>query len=138
VLLHGIGRIDYGDAMSEISDIAEQRDRGGRFVIGGKAGPGRPKGARSRLSEAFISDLHTVWEEAGITALRVCAAERPNEFCRLVALLMPRDLNLSIGLDGASFARTFEQAVALLGNEPPRHRPRLPNDPRLIEHGRQR
>jgi hypothetical protein len=123
--------------MSDTADIAEQRDRGGRFVIGGKAGPGRPRGARSRLSEAFIQDVHTVWEETGIQALRACAAEKPNEFCRVVALLMPRDVRIDLAGDAASFARTFEEAVRLLGNavEPLRERrPLRTITPKVIEH----
>jgi hypothetical protein len=123
--------------MSETADIAEQRDRGGRFVNGGKAGPGRPKGARSRLSEAFIQDVHTVWEETGIQALRACAAEKPSEFCRIVGLLMPRDVNLTVGIDPAAFADRFRNALELLGNPAPPTRLRKPlrgQPPMIIEH----
>jgi hypothetical protein len=119
-----------------MSDIATQSDRDerGRYKTG-NIGGGRPRGARSKLSEAFIADVHTVWEEAGIEALRACAAEKPSEFCRIIGLLMPRDINLSVGLDAASFARTFQDALALLGNEAPRQiRKPLPGQPKVIEH----
>jgi hypothetical protein len=119
------------------TDRDSKRDRGGRFVNGGKAGPGRPRGARSRLSEAFILDLHTVWEETGIKALRTCAAEKPSEFCRIVALLMPRDLNLSVSVDPVDFAARFRSAIEMLGNNPapPRLRKSLPGQrPVIVEH----
>src|ERR1700693_1070956 len=95
------------------------RSRGGRFVKGGIAGPGRPKGARSRLGEAFIEDLRDAWEKRGIKALEQCATKKPAEFVRIVASLMPRDINLSVGLDAGAFVDKFRQGVALLGNEPP-------------------
>jgi hypothetical protein len=37
-----------------------------------------------------------------------------------MASLMPKDLNLTIGVDGASFAAKFQSACEMLGNpEPP-------------------
>jgi hypothetical protein len=88
----------YVAAMSETNLTVEKQRPAHLFKPGQSGNPrGRPVGARSRLSSSFIADLHTVWEETGIEALRTCAAEKPNEFCRIVALLMPRDVNLSIG-----------------------------------------
>jgi hypothetical protein len=130
-------RAMYGADMSEIADSVDHRDRGGRFVIGGKAGPGRPKGARSKFSEQFIHDLASAWSELGEEVLQRVAREEPSAFLRTCALLMPRDVSLSVGLDAASFARTFQDAVRLLGNEVPPRRPPLPNQ-KVIEHGRHR
>jgi hypothetical protein len=112
-------------SMNEITDIAE-RDRGGRFVNGGKPGPGRPTGSRNRLSEAFLQDLHQVWEKYGVQALEKCAVEDAPAFCRLLGSLLPRDLNLSISVDAADFAERFKSACEMLGNEPPPPRPRRP------------
>jgi hypothetical protein len=122
--------------MSRMSET--QTDRGGRFVIGGKAGPGRPRGARSKFSEQFIHDLASAWSELGEEALQRVAHEEPAQFLRCCVMLMPKDITLSVELDVASFARTFEDAVRLLGNEPSRHRPPLPGQPKatkVIEHG---
>jgi hypothetical protein len=106
--------------MSETAVASEQRDRGGRFVIGGKPGPGRPPGARSKLGEAFLEDLRDAWNEHGKEALRRCATEDPSQFCRIIANLLPRDIdiNLAATVDAASFAERFRTAVGLLGNEP--------------------
>jgi hypothetical protein len=119
--------------MSETLDTAEQRNRGGRFVIGGKAGPGRPKGARSKLSEAFLADLHEVWEKRGMKALEQCATKKPAEFCRIVAGLMPSDINLNLSINAADFAAKFRTACELLGNPEP---PRLRRPLRVIEHAK--
>jgi hypothetical protein len=107
------------------ADRDEQRDRGGRFVNGGKAGPGRPRGSRSKLSEDFLQDLHAAWNAHGIQALERCAMEEPSQFCKLIANLLPRDVNLNLtpDLDVADFAARFRNAVSLLGNAPPRSKP---------------
>jgi hypothetical protein len=122
--------------MRETVDIAEQRDRGGRFVNGGKPGPGRPKGARSKLGEAFLEDLRDAWNEHGATALARCAQEEPGQFVRVVASLMPKDINLNVAVDATTFADRFRTALELLGIEPAPPRPHhpLPGQPRMIEH----
>jgi len=118
---------DHGDRQ----DHDEHRDRGGRFVKGGIPGPGRPRGARSKLSEAFLQDLHTVWEARGLKALEQCATKRPAEFCRIIAGLLPHDVRIDVAIDAAGFAERYKSAVELLGNpEPPRPRRSL----RVIEH----
>jgi hypothetical protein len=65
----------------------------GRFGPGNVANPkGRPKGARSRLSEAFFQDLAEVWEAKGMEAMIKTAAEEPATFVRVVASLMPKQV----------------------------------------------
>jgi hypothetical protein len=120
-------------------ETTSQKQVSTRFKPGVSGNPaGRPKGTRHKLNEAFIADMSVVWEERGIEALRTCAMEKPSEFCRIVALLMPRDLNLSVALDPTNFASKLQQASQLLGIElnPPRPpRKPLPGQPRhLIEH----
>jgi hypothetical protein len=106
--------------MSETTIIdppsVKEKDRGGRFVNGGKPGPGRPVGSRSKLGEAFLEDLRDAWNEHGATALAKCAVTEPAAFCKIVASLMPRDVNLNIGVDAAAFVEKFRTAQALLGN----------------------
>jgi Family of unknown function (DUF5681) len=80
---------------------------------------GRPRGSRSRLSESFLSDFHTVWEEEGIQAIRRCARNDPSTFVRVAASLLPHDINLNVGVNAETFVANFRQAVSLLGNEPP-------------------
>lgn len=107
--------------MSETNDISE-RDRGGRFQTGHKAaGPGRPVGARSRLGTAFLEDLAETWHTHGASALRRCAVEDPSQFCRIVAGLLPRHVDLAIehSVDVVGILQTFRQAVSTLQSDRP-------------------
>ena len=103
-----------------IDNIDTERDRGGRFVIGGKPGPGRPRGARSKFGEAFLEDLLATWNEHGIEALKRCATEDPSQFVRVCASLMPRDLNINTTITAHGVLENFRAAVQALGNSPPK------------------
>jgi hypothetical protein len=106
--------------MSETAVASGRDGKTGQFVTGSNGGPGRKPGSRNRLGEAFIADLKTVWEEDGIDALRRCARDDATGFCRIIAGLMPRsvDLNMTAAVDAVSFAERFRAACAMLGNEP--------------------
>jgi len=90
---------------------------------------GRPRGSRNRLADAFITDLRDCWEAHGRVALERVARDEPATLLKVVASLMPRDIdiNLTTTVDSASFAEKFRAAVALLGNAP---EPRM----KTIEH----
>jgi Family of unknown function (DUF5681) len=105
------------------------------FAPGTSGNPnGRPRGARSKFSELFISDLHTVWETHGLAALEKCAVDEPGQFLRVCAMLMPRDISVTFGVNPAEFVKTFRDARAALGNEPPPPRLRRPLPGRVIDH----
>lgn len=57
---------------------------------------GRPKGSRSKLGEAFLSDLLTAWDQRGVDAINCVIGEKPEQFLKVVASLMPRDLNIKV------------------------------------------
>src|ERR1700756_4369566 len=104
-------------------DIIEpERDRQGRFLTGGKAGPGRPKGSRNKLAENFVADLRDCWEKHGAAALERVAAEHPEVLVKVIASILPRDLNLNVdvAVNAADFVARFRTAQEILGNEPPR------------------
>ena len=52
---------------------------------------GRPKGSRNKLSEDFVADLQRGWLAFGKPAL-VTWPDRPGQFVRVVASLIPREL----------------------------------------------
>jgi hypothetical protein len=123
-----------------MNDTMAQSDRdakSGRFLAG-NGGGGRKLGQRNRLGEAFLEDLRDAWNQYGEVALQKCAEDHPEKFCKIIADLLPRTLDLNITtVDATAFANRFAQAAELLGNsiDPP-HRPRkpLPNQ-KVIEHG---
>ena len=112
-----IGRAQQRMFDMTIKTTTIDRDtRSGRFLTGCKPGPGRQLGSRNKLAENFIADLHATWEEHGAAALAKCAVDEPAQFVRVVASLMPKDINLTVGVDAATFVRTFREARAALGN----------------------
>jgi len=57
---------------------------------------GRQRGVRNKLSHAFLSDLMEEWTEHGKETLRIARVERPVEFAKMVAGLLPREFELEI------------------------------------------
>ena len=66
-----------------------------KFEAGNTFSSGRPKGVRNRLSGAFLRDLLAEWTSSGQSALRIMVRESPTEFCRLVAGILPKELEVS-------------------------------------------
>jgi hypothetical protein len=69
----------------------EARDRNGRFLTGGKPGPGRPPGCRNRLAEDFLTDLCEDWKKHGNSVIADVRSKHPAVYLRTVASLVPRD-----------------------------------------------
>jgi hypothetical protein len=81
------------------------KDKLGRFLPGRQGGPGRPVGSRNRLSEKFLSDLQKVWLKKGAKALDKVADENPEILCRIVASILPRQLDATLDMRVDIFAR---------------------------------
>jgi hypothetical protein len=60
---------------------------------------GRPQGSRNKLSEDFLADLHESWLALGKAALVTVAWTDPVAYVRLVASLIPRELEATIAPD---------------------------------------
>jgi hypothetical protein len=58
--------------------------------------PGRPKGSRNKLGEAFIEDLQAAWQKHGMAAIEATIKSHPAQFLKVIAMLMPKDPNLTI------------------------------------------
>lgn len=75
---------------------SDARKKDGKFVKGhGLAGPGRPKGSRSKLSEAFLKTLAEDWQEHGLEVVQQVRANDPSTYMRVIASLLPKDVNLN-------------------------------------------
>lgn len=73
----------------------EQDPKTGRFVTG-NVGGGRPKGARAKLGEAFLQALQEDFEQGGIEAIQVVRLEKPDQYLKVIASLLPKELNLNV------------------------------------------
>lgn len=77
----------------------QKRVVGKPFPKGVSGNPaGRPKGARSILQEQFFKALQKDFEANGEVVLEVMRAEKPNEYARMIAGLMTKEIT---GEDGA-------------------------------------
>lgn len=62
-----------------------------------KAGnPGRPKGSRNKLGEAFIEAMHADFEEHGVAAIETVRREKPDQYLKVIASILPKDLNVNV------------------------------------------
>lgn len=78
----------------------EQQKRviGRPFQPGQSGNPaGRPKGARSKLGEAFVDALLKDWTDNGVQAIIDMREERPGDYVKVVASLLPKE---HTGIDG--------------------------------------
>jgi hypothetical protein len=55
---------------------------------------GRAKGAKNRLSHAFLTALAADFEQHGVEALKIARIEKPVEYIRIVAGLMPKEFEI--------------------------------------------
>lgn len=70
-----------------------------KFKLGNPGGPGRPRGSRNKLSEAFIEAVCADFQKHGIAAIEAARAESPLGYVRMIAGLMPLKQEVT-GLDG--------------------------------------
>ncbi len=71
--------------------MSEKDPETGRFLTGNSGG-GRPKGSRNKLGEQFLEALAQDFAEHGRQAIVACRAEKPNEYVKIVAGLLPKEL----------------------------------------------
>ena len=65
-----------------------------QFKKGNKKGKGRPKGARNKLTQAYIKLLRDVFDDKGQRALDSIVETRPEVFLKLVSQLVPKDFDV--------------------------------------------
>lgn len=75
-----------------------------KFQPGVSANPkGRPKGSRNKLGEDFLSALQADFAEHGPATIAKVREERPHEYLKFVASLLPKELNVKTSpLEGLS------------------------------------
>lgn len=57
--------------------------------------PGRPKGSRNKLGEAFIEALHEDFENDGAAAIVACRTEKPDAYLKVIASILPKELKVT-------------------------------------------
>lgn len=72
--------------------------------------PGRPKGSKNKLADAFVADLHDDWLEHGKDVIAVVRAEKPDQYMKVIASIIPKDHNVNVSnVDDLSDAELAER-----------------------------
>lgn len=58
--------------------------------------PGKPKGVKHKLQEDFLKDVQAAWETKGAQAIADMIEEKPGDFVKMVASLIPKEATLNI------------------------------------------
>lgn len=78
-----------------MTDTPAKDEKTGRFLTG-NIGGGRKKGSRNKLGEEFLQDMLEAWQAQGKEVIARVIEERPQDFMKVVASLLPRDVNLNV------------------------------------------
>lgn len=65
-----------------------------RFKSGNSGGPGRPKGARNKITKAYLDAVAKSFAKNGPEVLEIIKEKRPDVYMKLVAALVPKDLDV--------------------------------------------
>ena len=57
---------------------------------------GRPKGARSVLSEEFLQALQDSFKEGGLDAIKKVRDKRPQDYLKVLASILPKQVDVTI------------------------------------------
>lgn len=81
-----------------MSDSTDEKQTPEHLFKPGQSGnpQGRPKGSRNKLGEQFISDLYEDWQQHGVVTLARVREEKPDQYLKVVASILPKDLNVNI------------------------------------------
>lgn len=69
---------------------------------------GRTKGSRNVFAEKFIKDFLNDWDQHGPEAVERCREEKPTEYVRIGATLLPKDFHLKM-TNEAEFEKILDQ-----------------------------
>lgn len=85
-----------------------------RFEPGQSGNPGgKPIGARNRLNAAFLNALAEQFEENGKDAIRSVATLAPDVFVRVLAGILPKEVEVSHPIDDLSDEQLNAAALAI-------------------------
>ena len=58
--------------------------------------PGRARGSRNKLGEAFLTAMHDDFTEHGADVIATVRREKPDQYLKVVASILPQQLNVTV------------------------------------------
>ena len=56
--------------------------------------PGKPKGTRNKLGEAFVQALYEDFQENGVAVIEAVRTDKPDVYLKVIAQVVPKELTL--------------------------------------------
>ena len=84
------------DAPTSATASTEPNQKRSTLFQQGQSGnpKGRKPGSKQKLADAFVDDMYTAWKTRGRAAIEQVIDERPHEFIKAVASLMPKEVTI--------------------------------------------
>lgn len=80
----------------EVSETTLEKRKGNPGLVAYQfkpGNPGRPKGSRNKLGEAFIQALHEQFLEHGADVIERVIRDKPEQFLKVVAAVIPQEVH---------------------------------------------
>jgi hypothetical protein len=118
--------MDYNPSMSEATELViptladtdpsrfVRKSNNSGFQLGNTYGKGRPQGSRNKLEEAFLYGLQDDFRRYGPSAIVKCRKKDPVAYCKMIASLMPKSLNLTAKVEKLANELTEDDLVAMV------------------------
>lgn len=105
---------DNPNSLVDDQSIPDDTPRNTLWKPGQSGNPaGRPKGARSKLSDSFLSDLAEHWQANGKQALQAAYKKNPVEYVRVVASLLPKNVAVDVDIKYERIERVIVPAKVI-------------------------